>query len=214
MGKKPLPTTKHLTQSKILLAFNVNKRCAEDISIELQTGNSGIRKQILHLRDEGYLTADKNSYSRNRIYYEIDWGRVSHRFSSYILSYIMDIKVKRLPNIFLNIADNKYFIQLLKINFVRHYENYLLHKSRLKTIEEYFEEILMQLIYGLQPHHNSEVSEILKNDSHYKKFLRYSEFIERELSYDVVDTIEEFYDGIIDSYPKRKITKRTSKKNN
>ena len=182
-------TLTHKSHNKILLAIGEEKDYAASIGKKIGLERSDVKQQLDQLRKTNYVLLDETKQHKNKKLYSINWYQLALDFFYYI-----EKQTKRQTYATrLVIAKNKYFIELLKSAFAQNYEDYISHKTPIKTIEEIFNEIFMQMVFYLPPHHDAELKNMSKKNKKLKSFLEFTEELYNFVLTNQTDSVGEFY---------------------
>jgi hypothetical protein len=182
-------TLNHKSHNRILLAIGEEKDYAASIGKKIGLERSDVKQQLDQLRETNYVILDDTKQHKIKKYYSINWYQLSLEFFKYI-----ENQTKRQSYATrLVIAKNKYFIELIKSAFAQNYDNYISHKTPIKTIEEIFNEIFMQMVFYLPPHHDAELKNMSKKNKKLNSFLEFTKELYDFVLTNQADSVGEFY---------------------
>ena len=167
-----------------------------------------IKEELEVLQEEKLIEItnldDKNRRKKNEKYMvKLKLGMLCKEFIEYVLSKTNKAKLTKI--LYTQLLKNPYLLEILyrslrahrfpavKKENNRYYEQ---ETKRLKTVEDVFEKLLMQLIYAYQPHDDEEIKKEAEHKHSLATFLKFTQIIEEYLVPDIEDTTQRFFDEI------------------
>lgn len=208
-------TLEHKTHNKILTAISFTEyeefgkeEYAANIAKKIGLVRSDVTVQLSKLEESGYVILNKKRYNKNKRMYSVNWLKISQDFFKYIES-----QTKRFSYIErVTITKNKYFIEIVKSAF---YMNFYYYKKDVKTINEIFKELFMQMIFYIPLHEEGMILDLLKiskNKQAIKNLIEFSEKVNEIVIENQCDVIGE-YIRRVGQEKELEGTELTSKKN-
>jgi len=209
-------TVEHKTQNKILTAIAFTEyeefgkqEYAAGIAKKIGLLRSSVSAQLTKLEEKKYVISNKKKQHKNIKFYSVNWLKLSQDFFKYIES-----QTKRFPYLTrVTITKNKYFIEIVKSAF---YMNFLYYNEDVKTINEIFKELLMQMVFYLPLHEEAQIIDLLKdskNKQPIKNLIDFSKEVNEIIIDNQCDVLGEYYRRVGQERELEENTSGTSKKN-
>ncbi|MDP3026158.1 MAG: winged helix-turn-helix domain-containing protein [Nanoarchaeota archaeon] len=223
MGKEKKETLDHKTHNKILTYMavqeydNESESYSKDIAGKLNCNRANIDKHLDVLEEKGYVILNKETQHKNKKLYSINWLKLSYDFFDFIKRETKGFAYKDFS--LLNkrsLVRNFYFIELIKSSF---YDNFRRYGNDVKTINEIFKEIFMQMIFYVPLDGDINMDDLSKKDVDAKEIMIFSRMIKNYIIENQSNSLDEFYTRIElkakhmkEQTPTRKSIKSSTKK--
>jgi hypothetical protein len=153
-----------------------------------------IKEELNVLKEEKLIEitklVDKNRRKKNEKYMvKLKFGMLCKEFVEYVLNKTNKAKLTKI--LYSQLLKNPYLLEILYRSLMDNKK-----EEKLKTIENIFEKVLMQLIYAYPPHNDSVIEEFAEKKESLATFLRFTKIIEDYLVPDTTETTQDFYDEI------------------
>lgn len=214
MVKEEKKILDHKTHNKILTCMAVQEydnNCedySKRIADELDFNRANVDKHLNTLEKEGYVIQNKETQYKNKKLYSINWLRLSQDFFDFIKNETKGFAYKKFSLLEeRSIVRNFYFTELIKSAF---YDNFSRYGDDVKTINEIFKEIFMQMIFYLPLHNDGNMETLSKKDKDAKEIMIISQMINDYISENQSNSLDEFYTRI--ELKAKFVKEQTSKK--
>lgn len=155
-----------------------------------------IKEELNVLKEEKLIEitklVDENRKRKNEKYIvKLKFGMLCVEFINYVLNKTNKAKLTKI--LYRKLLKNPYLLEILYRSLMNH-KTSTKKSSELRTVEDIFEKITMQIIYVYPPHDELKADE--KKDKSLHTFLQFTRSMEDYLVPDLADTTQSFYDEI------------------
>ena len=184
--------------SAIIFALLDGDKTPAQIADVCNKAYTTIKEELNVLKEEKLIKitklVDKNRKRKNEKYIvKLKFGMLCVEFINYVLNKTNKAKLTKI--LYRQLLKNPYLLEILYRSLMDH-KNSTKKSGELRTIENIFEKILMQIIYAYPPHDDGDIQEVAKEDKSLQTFLDFTRSIEDYLVPDLADTTQSFYDEI------------------
>jgi len=182
--------------SAIIFALLDGDKTPAQIADVCNKAYTTIKEELNVLKEEELIEitklVDKNRKRKNEKYIvKLKFGMLYVEFINYVLNKTNKAKLPKI--LYRQLLKNPYLLEILYRSLMDH-KNSTKKSSELRTVEDIFEKITMQIIYVYPPHDEFKANG--EKDKSLHTFLQFTRIMEDYLVPDLADTTQTFYDEI------------------